>query len=89
MAAKTPKIKLRATYPKEIRSLAKSTGRGVATVSIEFSNGERLEAQGPIDELQAEFAKWAMAMLFCEDLQLPDLEPLCRKLIHGSQAQER
>jgi len=79
-----PKMKLRATYPKEIRSAAKSSGRGVATVSIEFPNGERMEEQGPIDHQQAEFLKWAMAIAFCEELrELPALHDLVKELVSG------
>jgi len=81
---KEPKLKLRATYPKEIRAAAKAEGKGVATVSIEFPNGDRLEHQGPIDHLQGEFAKWAMAMLFAEKLtELPDLQAICKELIES------
>ncbi len=80
---KPPRLKLRTTYPKEIRSLAKQRYHGVCTVSIEFANGDRMEEQGTIDVSQGQFAKWAMAMLFCEQLKdLPDLEPLIQSLIN-------
>lgn len=79
--ADSKKLTLRATYPKGLRKMAKERGHGVCTISVEFPNGERMEEQGTVDMKQAEFAKWAMAMLFCEQLQLPELEPLIRKLM--------
>jgi len=79
MAAKK---KVRATYPKDLRAIAKARQQGLCTVSIEFANGERMEHQAPIDVIQAQFAKWAMAILFCEEVrERPDLESVVRKLM--------
>jgi len=76
------KQKLRATYPKEIRSLAKAAGKGVATVSIEFPNGDRMEAQAPVDHVDCEFLKWAMAMAFCDEIrQYPELHDMIQQLV--------
>ena len=76
------KIKLRTTYPKDLRAAAKAAQQGVGTVSIEFSNGDRMEEQGPLSVEQGQFLKWAMAMVFCPELwRIPDLEPMIRKLI--------
>ncbi len=79
------KLKLRTTYPKELRSAAKSAQQGVGTVSIEFANGERMEQQGTLTVEQGQFLKWAMAMAFCQQLtSLPDLEPLIRELVDAN-----
>lgn len=76
------KLKLRCTYPAGFRAGAKKEGKGVATISIEFSNGDRMEEQGYVDELQGEFLKWSMAMVFCKQVtDLPDLERIVRNLI--------
>ena len=81
MAAK----KRRATYPKELRSEAKEKQHGLLTISIELSNGELLEEQGTVDVKQAMFAKWAMAMLFCDQVrELPDLEALIKQLMEAN-----
>ncbi len=86
------KLKLRATYPKEIRSQAKAEKKGVATISIEFPNGDRMEAQAPVDHVDCEFLKWAMAMAFCDEIrQYPELHDMIQDLVerkHDSQAQE-
>ncbi len=75
---KEPKMKLRMTYPKGFRI----KGQGVACVSIEMSNGDRMEHFERIDHLQAEFLKWASAMAFCDEVrELPDLEKIVRELI--------
>ena len=79
---KTSKIKLRTTYPKEIRAKAKAERKGVATISIEFPNGERMETQGPVDHLQCEFLRWASVMMFCDEL--PDLHDIVKELVDGS-----
>lgn len=77
----TKKLKLRMTYPKGFRE----KGKGVACVSIEMPNGDRMENFERIDHLQAEFLKWASAMAFCEELrELPDLEGIVRRLIEES-----
>jgi len=80
MAAK----KRRATYPKDLRAEAKAKQHGLVTISIEFANGELSEEQGTVDVLQAQFAKWAMAHLFSDEVrELPDLEQHLRNLING------
>lgn len=77
---KPPKLKLRMTYPQGFRV----KGRGVACVSIERADGSRMEEFKTIDHLQAEFLKWAAAMVFCDQVtELPDLEGIVRKLIGG------
>jgi hypothetical protein len=74
--------KRRATYPKQLRAEAKSKQHGLCTVSIEFPNGELMEHQGTIDVLQGQFAKWAMALLFCDEVRRrPDLESVVKELM--------
>ena len=78
------KTRLRTTYPKDLTKLAKERMEGVGTVSIKFANGDRMEEQGTLTVEQASFLKWAMAMVFCEDLtKLPDLEPMIRNLVEN------
>ena len=78
--------KRRATYPKEIRKEAKEKQHGLCTVSVEFANGELLEEQGTVGVEQAAFAKWAMAMIFCEEVRnLPDLENVIRGMIDAQE----
>ena len=73
--AKTP---LRMTYPKGFRV----KGKGVACVSIEAPNGDRMENFEQVDHLQCEFLKWAAAIAFCEELrELPDLQEIVRNLM--------
>lgn len=80
-----PKIKLRTTYPAGVRTAAKAAQQGVGTVSIEFANGDRMEQQGPLTVEQAQFLKWAMAIVFCQEInRIPDLEPLIRKLVESN-----
>lgn len=76
--------KRRATYPKELRADAKAKQHGLLTISIEFANGTLLEEQRTINIDQAMFAKWAMALLFAEELQkFPDLETTIKELIQS------
>lgn len=75
-------MKRRATYSKELRKQAKEEQKGLLTISIELQNGERMEEQGVFAPEQLLFAKWAMAMLFCDELRsLPDLEGMIRRLM--------
>jgi len=75
---KTPKVKLRMTYPAGFRE----KGKGVACISIEAPNGDRMENFARVDHLQCEFLKWASAIVFCEELrELPDLEQMIRDLM--------
>lgn len=74
--------KRRTTYPQELRAEAKARGHGLVTISIEFPNGERLEEQKTADVLQAQFAKWAMVLLFTKEAQsLPDLEGKLKQMM--------
>lgn len=76
--------KTRVSYPKELRSEAGATQRGLATVSLTMPNGERLEEQATLDPQQCMFLKWAMAMIFCPEVrQLPDLEATVRGLMEN------
>lgn len=71
-------MKLRMTYPAGFRE----KGKGVACVSIEMANGDRMENFEKVDHLQCEFLKWASAIAFCSELrELPDLEKIVRELI--------
>ena len=79
MAEKKPKLKLRCSYPKELRAEAKAAGKGVITVSIEFPNGEREERQMAGNAIECRFAKWAGVLLTEQRSRpIPDLEELIR-----------
>ncbi len=79
---KTPKLKLRTTYPKELRAEAKAAGKGVITVSIEFPNGDREERQMTGNAVECRFARWAAVMLqHPESRPLPDLEEVVRDVL--------
>lgn len=76
---KEPKLKLRTSYPKDLRSEAKASGRGLVTVSIEFPNGDREERQIAANAIECRFARWAGVLLGVERARpLPDLEELIR-----------
>ncbi len=80
MSEKKLKLKLRTSYPKELRAEAKAAGKGVITVSIEFPNGEREERQMAGSAIECRFARWAGVLLSEERSRpLPDLEELIRK----------
>ncbi len=73
------KLKLRTTYPKELRAEAKAAGKGVITISIEFPNGEREERQMAGSAIECRFAKWAGVLLTEPRARpIPDLEELVR-----------
>lgn len=77
------KARTRVSYSRELRAEAK--GQGLLTISMEFANGERLEEQGTFGPQDLLFAKWAMAMLFCDRLRkLPDLEKVVKDLMEGT-----
>lgn len=85
MSEKKPKLKLRTSYPKELRSEAKAAGRGVITVSIEFPNGEREERQMTGSAVECRFARWAGVLLSePRSRPLPDLEELIRTHLEES-----
>ena len=79
------KLKLRTSYPKELRAEAKAAGKGVITVSIEFPNGEREERQMVANAAECRLAKWC-AVLLSEPRSrpLPDLEELIRTHLETS-----
>ena len=55
---------------------------GLATVSLTLPNGERLEEQRPVSVLESMFLKWAMALVFCDEVRdLPDLEKVVKELV--------
>ncbi len=75
------KMKLRMTYPKGFRE----KGKGVACVSIEMPNGDRMENFERIDHLQAEFLRWAAAIAFCKEVrELPNLHDIIKDLMDGT-----
>lgn len=74
--------KTRVTYSKELRAAAKDRQLGVATVHVDFPNGERLEEQGVLTLEQMHFLRWAAAMVFCPEVKaLPNLEETVRRLM--------
>ena len=75
-------MKRRCTYPKELRSEAKAKQDGLLTISLEMPDGTLLEEQAVVTVKQAQFAKWAMVILFCEEIRvLPDLEAMIKELV--------
>ena len=74
------KLKLRTSYPAELRKQAKAEGKGLVTVSIEFPNGEREERQMVMNAIECRFARWAGVLLQEERSRpIPDLEELVRQ----------
>jgi hypothetical protein len=79
---KEPKLKLRTSYPKELRAEAKAAGKGVITVSIEFPNGERSEVQSTGNAAECKFALWAGVILSEPQVtSLLDLEEIVRMTV--------
>lgn len=75
-------MKSRVSYPKEVRAAAKAAGHGLLTVSLKMANGELLEEQTDVGMLDTKFAKWAMVLLFCEEVRdKPDMEKVVRELM--------
>lgn len=76
----------RVSYAKGMRSDAKAKQAGLITISVTMPNGDRIEEQsfGSVD--QCRFAKWAAAMLFCEEVRdLPNLEDTIKTLMRNNQ----
>lgn len=61
--------KSRATYSKEMRSEASLTMRGLATISVTFLDGTRVEHQQPVDLDEAQFVKWCAVLLGRPDVR--------------------
>tara|TARA_R110002167_G_scaffold93122_1_gene249755 strand:+ start:10968 stop:11216 length:249 start_codon:yes stop_codon:yes gene_type:complete len=77
--AKEPKLKLRASFPAELRAKAKAENAGVISISIEFPNGDREERQMTGNALECRFARWAAVMLSEPQVkELVDLEEVVR-----------
>ena len=84
MMTKTSKPRSRVSYAAELRADAKARSLGLVTISVTTPSGERSEAQGALTPLQCKFARWAAALLFCQDVQqLPDIESLLLHLIES------
>jgi hypothetical protein len=74
--------KSRVSYPAELRSRAKVYQAGLVTIAVQFPDGTKMEQQGTADVLGCQFAKWAMALLFADDVKnLPDLERTLKELL--------
>lgn len=75
------------SYAKEITAEAKAGDGCKATVSVVFPDKTRIDEQQAVTVTQANFLKWAAAMVFCEESKaLPDLEGMLRKLMTGETA---
>jgi len=78
---KEPKEKSRVSYAKEVRSEASLAMKGLATISITFLDGTRLEQQQAVTVDEAQFLKWAAVLLGRPDVRpLPKLEDLVRQI---------
>lgn len=78
------KIKSRVTYPKELKAEAKEHGVELATISITFCDGTRIEEQGQVSIKECQFLKWVMTMVFCDEVKkLPDVQEFIRQQIEG------
>lgn len=72
------------SYASEITQAAKAGEGAKATVSVVFPDKSRFDEQQAVTVTQANFLKWAAAMVFCKESQaLPDLEGMLRKLMNG------
>jgi hypothetical protein len=81
---KEPKLKLRTSYPAELRKEAKAAGKGVITVSIEFPNGDREERQMAGNAIECRFARWAGVLLSEPQVKaLVDLEEVVRNAVES------
>jgi hypothetical protein len=75
------KTKSRVSYAKELRSEASLAMRGLATISITFLDGTRLEHQQAVDLDEAQFVKWCAVLLARPDVrEYPKLEELVRRI---------
>ena len=69
-------------YPVPLKQEAKRRDAGMATVSVVLPDGTRFEEQGVLTLEQCMFFKWAMALVFCDQVrELPDLEATIRQLM--------
>lgn len=76
-----PKEKSRCSYTKEMRSEASLLMKGLATISVTFLDGTRLEHQQPVDLDEAQFVKWCAVLLGRPDCRpMPKLEELVRQI---------
>jgi len=83
-AKKEPKLKLRTSYPADLRKQAKAEGKGVITVSIEFPNGDREERQMTGNAKECRFARWAGVILSEAKVKdLLDLEEIVRDALEN------
>lgn len=75
------------SYPKEVRDAAKEAGCGMATVSIVFPDGSRIDEQRACASLaEPQFLKWALAAAACEELRgRIDLEAIVQAAADKSQ----
>jgi hypothetical protein len=84
------KPKSRVTYPAELRSRAKVYQAGLVTIAVQFPDGTKMEQQGTADVLGCQVAKWAMALLFADDVKnLPNLERTLKELLDAPINEER
>lgn len=75
------------SYAKQITQEAKAGEGCKATVSVVFPDKSRFDEQQALTVTQANFLKWAAALVFCEETKaLPDLEGMLRKLMNGDTA---
>lgn len=79
------KPKTRVAYEKGMRASAKERREGLVTISVTTPDGERYEEQKVATVDECRFARWAMALLFCDEVvrRLPDLQGTIRRLMNG------
>lgn len=76
-----PKEKSRVSYAKELRSEASLAMKGLATISITFLDGTRLERQQAVDLDEQQALKWFAVLLGRPDCRpMPKLEELVRQI---------
>lgn len=76
------KQKPRASYSRGLRDQAKREQGVLWTVSMEFPDKTRLEAQGVAEVYDAQFLKWALVVMARDDLRPPGgLEEIVRQLV--------